>query len=146
MADAVAVVHAAAVVFMLTGALLALRWPRLLIAHLPVAVSILAVNRVGADCPLTTLELWLRARAGDELYSGGFLGHYVFAPVGIDVAGAPAQIGMYTVAVLSSVVGYGLLAKRALRRPASTAVTGEECSEPRGRRLLSVHGRASLAD
>jgi len=63
-AGAVAVVHAAAVLFMLTGGLLALRCPRLVAAHAPVAVAILAVNLAGADCPLTVLEVRLRAAAG----------------------------------------------------------------------------------
>ncbi|MGY2129237.1 DUF2784 domain-containing protein [Blastococcus sp. SYSU DS0617] len=49
---------------MLTGALLAVRWPRLVLLHAPVALAILAVNLAGADCPLTDLELALRERAG----------------------------------------------------------------------------------
>ena len=36
LADLVAVLHAAAVLFMVTGSLLALRWPRLLWLHVPV--------------------------------------------------------------------------------------------------------------
>ena len=74
LAWAVAVLHGAAVVFMLTGALAALRWPRVLLLHVPVGLAILAVNLAGADCPLTELELWLRERAGAPSYDGGFLG------------------------------------------------------------------------
>lgn len=119
----VAAVHAAAVVLMLTGALLALRWPRLLLAHVPVAVGILVINRAGVDCPLTTLELWLRARSGGEVYSGGFLGHYAFAPVGVDVANAPTQTGIFAAALLPNGVGYGLLVARVRRRRTRTAAT-----------------------
>ena len=112
LANAVALLHAAAVLFMLTGSLLALRWPRLIRVHAPVALAILAVNLAGADCPLTTLELALR----EQDYSGGFLGHYVFGPVGLDLAATGTQLGIYTVAFGLNAVGYGLLTRRSLRR------------------------------
>jgi uncharacterized protein DUF2784 len=113
-AYAVAVLHGAAVVLMVTGALLALRWPRLLRVHLPVSAAILAVHLAGAPCPLTDLELALRQRAGVAPYPGGFLGHYVFAPVGLDVASPAVQAGVYAAALLPNLLGYGLLAARAL--------------------------------
>jgi hypothetical protein len=117
-AHLVAVVHGLAVVLMLTGALVALRRPRLLWVHAPVAAAILAVNLAGAPCPLTDLELALRERAGGEPFSGGFLGHYALAPVGLDVASPAVQAGIYTVALVPNVLGYGLLAARAARGPA----------------------------
>ncbi|WP_448624052.1 DUF2784 domain-containing protein [Geodermatophilus sp. URMC 64] len=116
LATAVAVAHGAAVLFMLCGALLALRWRGLAYVHAPVALAILAVNLAGAACPLTTLELALRTDAGASDYSGGFLGHYLFAPLGLDVHDPVVQVGMYTVALGLNVVGYGLLAVRAARR------------------------------
>ncbi|CCG02952.1 DUF2784 domain-containing protein [Blastococcus saxobsidens] len=112
LAQAVALVHAAAVLFMLVGALLALRWPRLVLLHAPVALVILAVNLAGADCPLTDLELWLRERAGAPGYAGGFLGHYLFDPLGLDVDATGTQAGIYAVALTPNVVGYGRLAVR----------------------------------
>lgn len=112
LAHAVAVLHAAAVLLMLTGALLAIRWPRLVLVHVPVALAILAVNLAGADCPLTDLELALRERAGAEPYEGGFLGHYVFGPLGLDVRAAHVQLGTYATAFGLNGLGYGLLAAR----------------------------------
>lgn len=114
-AHLVAVVHALAVVLMVTGALVALRRPRVLLLHAPVAAAILAVNLAGAPCPLTTLELALRERAGGEPYGGGFLGHYVLAPLGLDVGSPAVQAGVYVVAATPNVIGYGLLAARAAR-------------------------------
>jgi hypothetical protein len=115
LAWAVAVLHGAAVVFMLTGALAALRWPRVLLLHVPVSLTILAVNLAGADCPLTELELWLRERAGAPSYDGGFLAYYVFAPLGLDVDAAGTQLGVYAVALGLNALGYGLVAIQALR-------------------------------
>lgn len=105
LADTVAVVHGAAVVLLLTGAVIALWWPRVLWLHLPVSAAILAVNRAGRPCPLTDLELWLRADAGGVVYDGGYLGHYVFAPLGLDVLSPSVQAGIYTVAITPNAVG-----------------------------------------
>ena len=116
LADTVAVVHGAAVVLMLTGAVVALWRPRVLWVHLPVSLAILAVNRAGAPCPLTELELWLIANAGGTAYEGGYLGHYVLSPMGLDVASPAAQAGIYTVAVVPNALAFGVLAYRALRR------------------------------
>lgn len=118
LAHVVSVVHALVVAFMLTGALLALRWPRLAWVHAPVAGAVLAVNLAGMPCPLTELELALRAEAGAAGFSGGWLGHHVFSPVGLDVHAPAVQVGMYTVALGANAVGYGLLLAR--RRAALT--------------------------
>jgi hypothetical protein len=116
LADAVAVVHGAIVLVMLTGALRALRRPRFVLVHAPVALAVLAINLAGADCPLTDLELELRERAGQASYRGGFLGHHFFAPLGLDASATGTQIGIYTVAIGLNVVGYTLLVRRMLGR------------------------------
>ncbi len=125
LADTVAVVHGAAVVLMLTGAVVALWRPKILWVHLPVSLAILAVNRAGQPCPLTELELWLIAQAGGTAYEGGYLGHYVLSPLGLDVASPSAQAGIYTVAIVPNAVAFAVLAHRALRGRARVgAVTG----------------------
>jgi hypothetical protein len=130
-AHLVAVVHALAVVVLVTGALVALRRPRVLRLHGPVAAAILAVHLAGAPCPLTELELALRERAGGESYTGGFLGHYALAPFGLDVGSPAVQAGIYTVALVPNVIGYGLLAAR--RLSPRSAPAGSPRSGPRDR-------------
>ncbi|SFK57506.1 DUF2784 domain-containing protein [Geodermatophilus ruber] len=129
LASAVAVLHAAAVLFMLTGSLLALRWPRLLLLHLPVALGILGVYLAGADCPLTDLELWLRERAGAPGYTGGFLGHYLTEPLGFPIHEFSTQLGIYLIALVPNVVGYSLVhrSSRSAASPSRTAA-GQEVS------------------
>ena len=112
LAWSVAVLHALAVVLMLTGALLALRWPRLLLVHAPVALTILAVGLAGADCPLTDVELALRQAAGAPGYDGGFLSHYLFEPLGLDVDAAATQLGIHAAAFGLNALGYGLVVGR----------------------------------
>jgi Protein of Unknown function (DUF2784) len=115
LANAVALLHAAAVLFMLTGSLLALRWPRVLWLHVPVSLAILGLYLTGSDCPLTSLELSLREAAGEPGYTGGFIGHYVTEPLGFPIHATSTQIGIYVLAFLPNLIGYGLLLSRQLR-------------------------------
>ena len=77
LADAVVLVHLAFVVFVLVGAALVLRWPRLAWVHLPAALWGAGIALGGWICPLTPLENWLRARGGGSSYGTGFIEHYV---------------------------------------------------------------------
>ena len=116
LANAVALLHAVTVLFMLTGSLLALRRPGVLWLHVPVAVAILALYLTGSDCPLTTWELALRERAGEPGYRGGFIGHYLTEPLGFPIEATSTQVAVYTTAFLANALGYGLLAARTWRR------------------------------
>ena len=120
LANAVAVLHAAAVLLMLTGALLALRWPQLLWLHVPLSLAILGIYLTGSDCPLTTWELALRKGAGEPGYHGGFIGHYITEPLGFPIEATSTQIGIYVVALLPNLIGYGLLAVRSQRTRQTT--------------------------
>ena len=112
LAALVAVLHGASIAFMLTGSLLALRWPRVLWLHLPVSLAILVVYVTGSDCPLTTWELALRKGAGEPGYRDGFIGHYLTEPMGFPIEATSTQIGVYVVALLPNLIGYGLLLAR----------------------------------
>jgi hypothetical protein len=76
-ANAVLISHAAFILFALFGAALALRWPRVAWLHIPTAVWAVGIELTGAICPLTYLENDLRAAAGMQGYSGGFIEHYL---------------------------------------------------------------------
>ena len=115
LANAVAVLHGLAVLFLLVGGLMALRLPRAVLLHAPVALAILAVYLAGADCPLTTLELYLRTAAGEPAYEGGFLGHYLFEPLGVDVTDAGTQATIYALAFGLNALAYGAWAARRFR-------------------------------
>jgi hypothetical protein len=119
LAGAVAVLHGAAVVLVLVGSLLALRWPRVLWLHVPVSLAILGIYLTGSDCPLTSLELALREWAGEPTYTGGFIGHYFTEPLGFPIEATSTQVGIYVIAFLPNLIGYGLLAARQVRSRAS---------------------------
>jgi hypothetical protein len=87
LADAVLVLHFGVVVFVVGGLLLIvvgnlLRWPWVndgwfRVAHL-LAIGFVATQAwLGKICPLTTLESWLRAKAGLAAYRQSFIEHWV---------------------------------------------------------------------
>ncbi len=78
-ADAVVALHFAFVLFVVAGGLLALRWRRMPLVHLPAAGWGVWIEWSGGICPLTPLENRLRAAAGEATYPGDFLGQYLFA-------------------------------------------------------------------
>lgn len=77
LADFVLVLHAGFVAFVMLGALLVLRWPRLAWVHVPVALWGAGIEFLGGICPLTPLENHWRRLAGELGYQGGFVEHYV---------------------------------------------------------------------
>ena len=77
LADLVVVLHVAFVLFVVLGGLLVLRWPRMAWLHLPAAVWGTWIEFAGWICPLTPLENWLRARAGEAGYATSFVEQYI---------------------------------------------------------------------
>ena len=79
LADAVLIIHLGFIAFVVLGGLLVLRWPRLAWLHLPTVAWGAWIEFTGSICPLTPLEIGLRARGGETAYRGGFIEHYVTA-------------------------------------------------------------------
>lgn len=87
LADAVLALHVAIVVFVAGGLVAVLvgnrrgwRWVNRFwfrLSHLA-AIAIVALQAwIGAVCPLTSLEAWLRVRSGGQAYGGGFIEHWL---------------------------------------------------------------------
>ena len=77
LADLVMLVHLAFIVFVLLGALLIVRWPKVIFLHLPSVVWAMWIQFQGGYCPLTPLENWFRQEGGQDGYDSGFVEHYV---------------------------------------------------------------------
>ncbi len=87
LADAVLALHVAIVLFVvgglvvvIAGNLLAWRWVNAMwfrLAHLGAIAIVVAQSWFGIICPLTTLEMWLRAKARAETYGGSFVEHWL---------------------------------------------------------------------
>ena len=77
LADLVVFVHFLFVLFSVLGALLVIRWRKIMWLHLPAACWAAVIEFSGKICPLTPLENWLRIRGGETAYSGDFIGQYL---------------------------------------------------------------------
>ena|SRR5688572_33097275 len=87
LADAVLAGHVAIVVFVIGGLVLVVagnlagwRWvnrPWFRFAHLAAIGIVVAEAWFGVVCPLTTLEMALRERAGAPAYGGSFVAHWL---------------------------------------------------------------------
>ena len=77
LAETTMVAHFAFIAFVVTGGLLAWRWPVAIWPHLAAAGWGLAITVFHLDCPLTWLEDWARRRAGESRLAGGFVDHYL---------------------------------------------------------------------
>jgi len=94
------------VLFVVTGGLLLLKWPRLAWLHLPAAIWGAIVEYTGWICPLTPIEHTLRAMAGESAYGSDFIGHYLLPlmyPAGLT---SNIQILLGTAVVLVNVTIY----------------------------------------
>jgi hypothetical protein len=86
-ADIVLLLHALFVAFVICGQILVLvgcargwswiRNPWFRISHLAAIAVVVAQSWAGASCPLTVLEMTLRARAGASIYAGDFIAHWL---------------------------------------------------------------------
>jgi len=76
-ADLLVLIHLAFIVFVVAGGFTLLKWPRLVLLHIPAVVWGAIVEIKGWLCPLTPWENSLRHLAGQEGYSQGFIEHYI---------------------------------------------------------------------
>jgi hypothetical protein len=89
LADGVLAAHVAIVLFVVLGLLLIVggnllgwRWvnaPWFRVLHLATIAIVVCEAALGWVCPLTTLEMWLRARAQATPYAGSFIAHWLQA-------------------------------------------------------------------
>lgn len=86
-ADAVLLLHVLVAIFIVLGLVLVfvgnfLGWlwvrnPWFRVLHLLAISVVVLLSWIGLICPLTSIEMALRARAGDSGYSGSFISHWL---------------------------------------------------------------------
>jgi hypothetical protein len=108
LAEALVLVHAAFVVFVVVGGLAVMRWPRVAWVHVPAAVWGVLVECTGWGCPLTPLEKWLRQRGGGGGYEGGFIDHYLVPILYPDGMTRQTEIVLGALVVVVNVASYAV--------------------------------------
>jgi len=81
LADGIFLLHLGFILFVVFGALLLTRFPRLRYAHLAALAWAIFIESSGGICPLTPLENHYRQLAGEAGYAGGFVEHYLLPVV-----------------------------------------------------------------
>ncbi len=137
-ADFVLVTHVAFVVFVVAGLVLIVcggflgwRWirnPGLRTLHLATIAIVVLQAWLGMICPLTTLEMVLREKAGDPTYDGTFIAHWLHQLLYYD---APLWVFAvcYTVFGLA-VVGSWIRFRPRPFRPLEKRITRRESQRP----------------
>ena len=115
-ADAVLLLHAAFIVFVVFGGLLAWRWPRTAWLHVPAALWGAFVELAGSACPLTGLENAFLAKAGLAGYGGGFIEHHLLGAIYPQGLSRTTQMLLGGAVVAVNLVVYGGLIGRHRRR------------------------------
>jgi len=115
LANAVVALHALFILFVLFGGFLTWRWRWVAALHIPCAVWGILIEYRGWICPLTPLENALRAKAGEQGYSGGFVEHYVLPAIYPSGLTPRVQLLLGTVVLAVNVLAYALLIRRLTR-------------------------------
>jgi hypothetical protein len=106
LADLVLILHAVFVAFVMLGALLVLRWPRVAWLHLPAVTWGAGIEFLGGICPLTPLENHWRAMAGQQGYPGDFVEHYIVSLLYPDGLTRRVQLVLGALVLVVNVVIY----------------------------------------
>ncbi len=114
-ANVLVVLHLCFILFVATGGLLVLRWPRLAWVHVPAALWGGLIELGGWICPLTPLENALRRSAGDAGYPGGFVDHYLIPLIYPPGLTRDLQIGLGIAVFAVNALAYGALIIRCRR-------------------------------
>jgi hypothetical protein len=106
LADLVLILHAGFVAFVVLGALLALRWPRIAWVHVPVVLWGAGIEFLGGICPLTPFENHWRRLAGELGYPGDFVEHYLLSALYPDGLTRQVQLALGALVLLINVAIY----------------------------------------
>jgi len=93
-------------------------WRRVLVWHVGAVAWAVGAVSLRYDCPLTSLEGWLRRRGGQAAPPEGFLGHYVRGML------FPEPLTPLVVAALVAVVAAGWAGLAGASRPAVSRPSG----------------------
>jgi hypothetical protein len=121
LADAVVLFHFSFVLFVILGGFLLRRWPKLVYAHVPIAIWGVLIEFAGWICPLTPMENHLRRLGGQAGYEGGFIEHYIIPVLYPSGLTRGTQYVLGALALAMNVAAYGLLirSRRANKRAPS---------------------------
>jgi len=118
-ADAVVILHLAFAAFVVAGGLLVCKWRWIAWLHVPAVVWAVLLEFNGWLCPLTPLEIEMRAAGGQAGYAGGFIEHYILPVLYPTALDAKMQLAIGVLVIVMNIVVYGWVLLR-LRKAENT--------------------------
>ena len=115
LANAVVSIHALFILFVVLGGFLAWRRRWIAAVHIPCAIWGVLIEYRGWMCPLTPVENALRAKAGQQGYSGGFIEHYLMPTIYPSGLTPRVQALLGTFVLVVNAFAYTVLLRRILR-------------------------------
>lgn len=112
MFELVVVVHFVFIAWVAIGGLLAIRYWRLCLAHLPALLWAVLVEWNGWICPLTPVENELRAGRGMAVYHTGFIENYLIPVIYPGGLTRELQMMLAVLLVLVNGIAYGFMIHR----------------------------------
>jgi hypothetical protein len=109
LADIIVLMHLGFIIFVILGGVLCFKWSKILWLHVPAFTWGAVIEFSGGICPLTPLENQLRYSGGREIYSSGFIEHYIVPIVYPDMLTRNMQIALGTLVLTINVCIYVLL-------------------------------------
>lgn len=116
LADGLLVLHLGFILFVVLGAFLVARWPRLIWLHLPAVAWGIGIEVAGRVCPLTPLENHLRRLGGEAGYSGSFIERYLLPLIYPEELARTLQILLAAGVALVNLAAYAWLYRRYRRQ------------------------------
>ena len=114
--DSVVVLHLFFILFVVLGGILTLVWPKVIWVHIPCVLWAIIIELTGKICPLTPLENELRSWAGQGMYSGDFVIHYIEPMIYLEGLTRQLQIILGVMAALVNMMVYTLIYLRKKQR------------------------------
>jgi hypothetical protein len=105
-----AIVHLAAIAFLVVGGVLALRRPILVWAHVVVVAAVATIFLTGRDCPLTVMQKACLRRSGRIPYAAGFVEHCLVRPIAGHAGGGAGTAVIIACWVVPTVTSYSVRA------------------------------------
>lgn len=112
LADLTLLLHLGFILFVLAGAGLVWRWPRLAWLHLPAVAWGAWIEFSHGICPLTPLENHFRALASQATYGGDFIGRYLLPLIYPDSLTPTIQFLLGTLLLVVNIAFYTGLIRR----------------------------------
>lgn len=116
LAEGVVVLHLFFILFVVLGGIMTLVRPKVIWVHIPCVLWAIIIELTGMICPLTPLENELRSRAGQGMYSGDFVIHYIEPMIYLEGLTRQLQIILGVMAALVNMMVYTLIYLRKKQR------------------------------